>query len=157
MQKRLPVAAQVFQVWWYAPNEDKLSPDADLNVVRTAAPRYQAATARRSGGLDGRLRNIARTASFSSLPRPKLDGRRHWHQGTVFRLHRTVPAVEGGAATVRPALGSRDQHDGYRLMLRRDAHRVFTTAQNCSVTAVVSSVTFQPFVSAFSLAKFCSV
>jgi hypothetical protein len=37
-----------------------------------------------------------------------------------------------------------------------DAHRVFTAAQNCSVTAVVSSVTFQPFVSAFSLANFCS-
>ena len=50
-----------------------------------------------------------------------------------------------------------DRDGGYRLMLRRDAHRVFTAAQNCSVTAVVSSVTFQPFVSAFSLANFCSV
>ena len=38
-----------------------------------------------------------------------------------------------------------------------DAHRVFTAAQNCSVTAVVSSATFQPFVSAFSLANLCSV
>ncbi len=38
-----------------------------------------------------------------------------------------------------------------------DAHRVFTAAQNCSVTAVVSSVTFQPFVSAFSLANLCSI
>jgi putative SOS response-associated peptidase YedK len=38
-----------------------------------------------------------------------------------------------------------------------DAHRVFSAAQNCSVTAVVSSVTFQPFVSAFSLANFCSI
>jgi hypothetical protein len=37
-----------------------------------------------------------------------------------------------------------------------DTHRVFAAAQNCSVTAVVSSVTFQPFVSAFSLANFCS-
>lgn len=35
------------------------------------------------------------------------------------------------------------------------AHR--TAAQNCSVTAVVSSVTFQPFVSAFSLANLCSI
>jgi hypothetical protein len=50
-----------------------------------------------------------------------------------------------------------DRDGGYRLMLRRDAHRVFTAAQNCSVSAVVSSVTFQPFVSAFYLAKFCSV
>ena len=33
-----------------------------------------------------------------------------------------------------------------------DAHRVFTAAQNCSVTALVSSATFQPFVSAFSSA-----
>ena len=38
-----------------------------------------------------------------------------------------------------------------------DAHRVFNAAQNCSVTAVVSSVTFQPFVSAFSLANLCSI
>ena len=63
------------------------------------------------------------------------------------------------------------KHDGYRLMVRRDglrvrcftrngggdAHRAFTAAQNCSVTAVVSSVTFQPFVSAFSLANLCSI
>ena len=38
-----------------------------------------------------------------------------------------------------------------------DAHRIFTAAQNCSVTAVVSSVTFQPFLSAFSLANLCSI
>jgi len=35
-------------------------------------------------------------------------------------------------------------------------HRAFAAAQNCSVIAVVSSVTFQPFVSAFSLANLCS-
>ena len=29
--------------------------------------------------------------------------------GLCLRLHRTVPAVEGGAATVRPAVGSRNQ------------------------------------------------
>ena len=28
LQKRLPVAAQVFQVWWYALNEERLSLDA---------------------------------------------------------------------------------------------------------------------------------
>jgi ATP-dependent DNA ligase len=49
------------------------------------------------------------------------------------------------------------KHDGYRLMVRRDAHRVFTAAQNWSVTAAVSSVTFQSFVSAFSLANLCSI
>jgi hypothetical protein len=38
VQKRLPVAAQVFQVWWYALNEEKLAPDADLDVMRTAFP-----------------------------------------------------------------------------------------------------------------------
>jgi hypothetical protein len=38
-----------------------------------------------------------------------------------------------------------------------DAHRFFTAAQNCSVTAVVSSVTFQPSLSAFSLANLCSI
>ena len=38
LQKRLPVAAQVFQVWWYALNEDKVSEDADFRVFRTAFP-----------------------------------------------------------------------------------------------------------------------
>jgi len=37
-QKKMPAAAQVFQVWWYALNEEKLSPTADLSVVRTAFP-----------------------------------------------------------------------------------------------------------------------
>ena len=37
-QKRLPVAAQVFQVWCYALNEEKLSPDADLGRVRIVFP-----------------------------------------------------------------------------------------------------------------------
>jgi hypothetical protein len=59
------------------------------------------------------------------------------------------------------------KHDGYRLMVRRGrarvelwrgyAHRVFTAAQNCSVTAFVSSVTFQPSLSALSLAKLSSI
>ena len=46
---------------------------------------------------------------------------------------------------------------GARTIGGGDAHRVFTAAQNCSVTAVVSSVTFQPFVSAFSLTDLCSI
>ncbi len=38
LQKKMPVAAQVFQVWWYALNEDKVSEDADFRVFRTAFP-----------------------------------------------------------------------------------------------------------------------
>jgi hypothetical protein len=38
LQRRMPVAAQVFQVWWYALNEDKVSEDADFGVFRTAFP-----------------------------------------------------------------------------------------------------------------------
>jgi hypothetical protein len=34
----MPVAAQVFQVWWYALNEDKVSEDADFSVFRTSFP-----------------------------------------------------------------------------------------------------------------------
>jgi hypothetical protein len=45
--------------------------------------------------------------------------------------------------------------DGPLFCLFVRAHR--TAAQNCSVIAVVSSVTFQPFVSAFSLANLCSI
>ena len=71
------------------------------------------------------------------------------------------PRPRGGAPRVR---GVRPpDHRGRAKTHQRgsdfdggDAHRVFTAAQNCSVTAVVSSVTFQPFVSAFSLANFCS-
>lgn len=35
---RLPIAAQVFQVWWYALNEEKLSQAADLNAIRRIFP-----------------------------------------------------------------------------------------------------------------------
>jgi putative SOS response-associated peptidase YedK len=49
-----------------------------------------------------------------------------------------------------------DEAKALQRPLRDDAHRIFSAAQNCSVTAVVSSVTFQPFASAFSLANFCS-
>jgi hypothetical protein len=38
VQKRLPISVQVFQVWWYALNDEKLSPHADLDVVRSAFP-----------------------------------------------------------------------------------------------------------------------
>jgi hypothetical protein len=36
--KRLPIAAQVFQIWWYALYEEKLSPDEDLHAIRSAFP-----------------------------------------------------------------------------------------------------------------------
>jgi hypothetical protein len=35
---RLPLATQVFQVWWFALNEEKLAPGANLDVIRTAFP-----------------------------------------------------------------------------------------------------------------------
>jgi ATP-dependent DNA ligase len=35
-----------------------------------------------------------------------------------------MPAIEGGPATVRPALVHEIKHDGYRLMVRRDGSRV---------------------------------
>jgi hypothetical protein len=38
LQKKLPISAQVFQLWWYALNEKKLAADADLDVIRTALP-----------------------------------------------------------------------------------------------------------------------
>lgn len=36
--KRLPVEAQIFQVWWYATNEDKLTPESDLTSHRRIFP-----------------------------------------------------------------------------------------------------------------------
>jgi len=44
----------------------------------------------------------------------------------VLRLHRTVPADEGGLATVRQEI----KHDGYRLMVRRDGSRVRCFTRN---------------------------
>ncbi|AWC23939.1 hypothetical protein CO731_03412 [Aminobacter sp. MSH1] len=39
LTKCLPVEVQVFQVWWYATNEDKMSPEADPTPYRTMFPR----------------------------------------------------------------------------------------------------------------------
>jgi hypothetical protein len=38
LQKKLPIPAQVFQIWWYALNEERLSPGADIDLFRTAFP-----------------------------------------------------------------------------------------------------------------------
>ena len=36
--RKLPLPAQVFQVWWYALNEEKLAPGANAAVIRQAFP-----------------------------------------------------------------------------------------------------------------------
>jgi hypothetical protein len=36
--QKLPLPAQVFQMWWYALNEEKLAPDANTAVIRQAFP-----------------------------------------------------------------------------------------------------------------------
>jgi len=36
--KKLPLPVQVFQVWWYALNEDKLTPGADTSTIRNVFP-----------------------------------------------------------------------------------------------------------------------
>lgn len=36
--KRLPVEAQVFQVWWYATNPDSMNPDVDPSPWQTIFP-----------------------------------------------------------------------------------------------------------------------
>jgi hypothetical protein len=41
-----PIAAQVFQVWWYALNENKLGPNSNLQAIRDAFPNI--ATAERA-------------------------------------------------------------------------------------------------------------
>ncbi|WP_152048781.1 hypothetical protein [Aureimonas psammosilenae] len=41
LTKRLPVEVQVFQVWWYATNEDRLSPSADRTPHRTLFPNIE--------------------------------------------------------------------------------------------------------------------
>jgi len=38
LTERLPVEVQVFQVWWYATNEDKMNPDADPTPYRSLFP-----------------------------------------------------------------------------------------------------------------------
>jgi hypothetical protein len=39
LTKKLPVEVQVFQVWWYAKNENKMNPQVDLNPFRMAFPK----------------------------------------------------------------------------------------------------------------------
>jgi hypothetical protein len=68
-----------------------------------------------------------------------------------------APAHRAKSIRARGPPGPRKDASAGSDNRRCDAHRVFTAAQNCSVSAVVSSVTFQPFVSAFSLANFCPV
>ena len=41
-----------------------------------------------------------------------------------------MPAVEGGAATVRPAVGPEIKHDDYRLIVQRDGKRVQLFTRN---------------------------
>ena len=36
--KRLPIEVQVFQVWWYATNEEKMNPDSDPEPYRSIFP-----------------------------------------------------------------------------------------------------------------------
>jgi len=38
IEKRMPIAAQVFQVWWFALHEDSLAPDVDRTPFRDAFP-----------------------------------------------------------------------------------------------------------------------
>jgi hypothetical protein len=38
LQNKLPVSIQVFQVWWYSLNEDKLAPDSPLDIYRKEFP-----------------------------------------------------------------------------------------------------------------------
>jgi hypothetical protein len=42
LTKRLPVAAQVFQVWWYASNESRMNPSADPSQWRAVFPNLMA-------------------------------------------------------------------------------------------------------------------
>src|SRR5882672_8679826 len=35
---RLPLPVQVFQIWWYALNEEKLVPGSDLHTIRRTFP-----------------------------------------------------------------------------------------------------------------------
>jgi hypothetical protein len=64
----MPVAAQVFQVWWYALNEDKVSEDADIRVFRTAFPEImQQIGMSKSAGFDARSRSTETTRSCSRI------------------------------------------------------------------------------------------
>lgn len=73
------------------------------------------------------------------------------------RTRERSPRARGGVALAPDHRGPAKTHQRGSDFGGGDAYRVFTAAQNCSVTAVVSSVTFQPFVSAFSLANLCSI
>jgi hypothetical protein len=72
---------------------------------------------------------MAHLGSSCAVPTKRIARRQHARAAFLW-LHRTVPALEGGSTTIRPALGSRNQHDGYRLMVRRDGSRVRCFTRN---------------------------
>src|SRR6476660_10267644 len=78
-------------------------------------------------------------------------------------MHSCPPGARGHRQQALDCTAPRDHRSRAKTHQRGsdfgggDAHRLFTAAQNCSVTAVVSSVTSQPFVSALSLANLCSI
>ena len=59
------------------------------------------------------------------------EAHRGWaNGGSPLRLHRTMPAVEGGATPSGPLWVHEIKHDGYRLMVRRDGSRVRCFTRN---------------------------
>ena len=74
------------------------------------------------------IRGLTRGRSRLNRPAIVLSSA---HDAASLRLYRPQPAVEGGAAAVRPALGSRDQAmTATGLMLRRDGDRIRAFTKN---------------------------
>jgi bifunctional non-homologous end joining protein LigD len=137
LQKRLPVSAQVFQVWWYAIYEEKLSPEADLWVIRTAFPdiRQQPRVQQK--------RRLRRMIEKWRKNRELLA-----HPATEASARKKPPAIGTKAdfpGLIEPALatsigkvpsGHRWLHeikfDGYRVQVHidNDAVKVFTRRDN---------------------------
>lgn len=70
---RLPLPVQVFQIWWYALNEEKLTLGTDLATIRSTFPKIVACDrTERKRRLGARWRNIVTIPRRSRIRAPRL-------------------------------------------------------------------------------------
>jgi hypothetical protein len=120
LQKKMPVAAQVFQVWWYALNEDKVSEDADFGVFWNGVPGYRPTRSSRAKAevatQDREVQRRQKTARRSGYRKlvielPSLHGR-HSRVAANTGLETTEPRLpeklrSGAYPTLAPTQHSR--------------------------------------------------
>jgi hypothetical protein len=84
--KKLPLSVQVFQVWWYALNEEKLTPGADTSTMRKVFPDVTKVSRAEQ---NRRLRRAAEKYRHDKilLSDPQTEGEPLCFPASVFKSH----------------------------------------------------------------------